>query len=45
VLAVEVGDRVFQLAYEHHRAGDPALVEEGIVLMSAYLERYAASPS
>ena len=28
-LAVEVGDRVFQLAYEHDEAGDQALVEEG----------------
>jgi len=41
VLAVEVGDRVFQLAYEHDDAGDPRLVEEGIAMMTAYLERYA----
>lgn len=40
-LAVEVGDRVFQLAYEHDAAGDPALVEEGIALVTAYLERFA----
>lgn len=45
VLAVEVGDRVFQLAYEHDHRGDAALVEEGIVLMTAYLERYAAGPA
>ena len=44
VLAVEIGDRVFQLAYEHDDHGDQALVEEGIVLMTAYLERYAAEP-
>lgn len=44
VLAVEVGDRVFQLAYEHDDHGDQALVEEGIVLVTAYLERYAAAP-
>jgi AcrR family transcriptional regulator len=43
VLAVEVGDRVFQLAYEHDLRGDAALVEEGIVLLTAYLERYAVT--
>ena len=42
VLAVEVGDRVFQLAFEHDAAGDPELVEEGISLMSAYLARFAS---
>lgn len=40
-LALEVGDRIFQLAYEEQLAGDDALVEEGIVMMTAYLERYA----
>jgi AcrR family transcriptional regulator len=40
-LAVEVGDRIFQLAYEHDDVGDPDLVEEGIVLVTGYLERYA----
>ena len=42
VLAVEVGDRVFQLAYEHDDDGDAALVAEGIVMMTAYLSRYSA---
>jgi len=42
LLAVEVGDRVFQLAYEHDDDGDPALVAEGVAMMTAYLERYAA---
>jgi AcrR family transcriptional regulator len=41
VLAVEIGDRVFQLAFEHDADGDPAMVEEGIALVTAYLERYA----
>ena len=41
VLAVEVGDRVFQLAYEHDRAGDQKVVEEGMAMVTAYLERYA----
>jgi AcrR family transcriptional regulator len=40
-LAVEVGDRIFQVAYEEQITGDQSLVEEGIVLMTAYLERYA----
>lgn len=40
-LAVEIGDRVFQLAYEHADDGDPELIEEGITLVTAYLERYA----
>ena len=40
-LAVEVGDRVFQLAFEHDHRGDRALIDEGIVLVTAYLERYA----
>lgn len=40
-LAVEVGDRVFQLAFEHTLAGDPFLVEQGIALVTGYLERFA----
>lgn len=40
-LAVEVGDRVFQLAYAEDAEGDRVLVEEGIVLVTSYLERYA----
>jgi AcrR family transcriptional regulator len=42
VLAVEVGDRVFQLAYEHDDRGDQALVAEGVAMITAYLSRYAA---
>ena len=41
MLAVEIGDRVFQLAYERDDDGDQELVEEGITLVTAYLERYA----
>jgi AcrR family transcriptional regulator len=40
-LAVEVGDRIFQLAFEEVDDGDPATIEEGITLVTAYLERYA----
>ena len=39
--AVEAGDRVFQLAFEKDRRGDPFLVEESIELVTSYLERYA----
>jgi AcrR family transcriptional regulator len=41
LLAVEVGDRVFQLAFETDDEGDPLLLEEGMALVTAYLERYA----
>ena len=41
LLAVEVGDRVFQLAFEHDATGDPELIEEGITLVTSYLERSA----
>lgn len=41
LLAVEVGDRVFQLAYEHEATGDQQIVEEGIVMVTAYLREYA----
>jgi AcrR family transcriptional regulator len=40
-LAVEIGDRVFQLAYETREDGDEFLVEEGISMVTAYLLRYA----
>lgn len=41
-LAVDIGDRVFQLAYATDDEGDPVLVEEGTLMLVAYLERYAA---
>jgi AcrR family transcriptional regulator len=40
-LAVEIGDRVFQLAYESDRRGDEFLVAEGIAMVTAYLRQYA----
>ena len=40
-LAVEVGDRVFQIAFEKADRGDETLIEEGIAMMTAYLERHA----
>ena len=41
LLAVEVGDRVFQLAYAEDLAGDQELVEEGIRMVSGYLAPYS----
>lgn len=40
-LAVEVGDRVFQLAFENKMGGDETLVAEGVDLVRGYLERHA----
>jgi len=40
-LAVEIGDRVFQLAYETKDEGDDFLVGEGIAMVTAYLLTYA----
>jgi AcrR family transcriptional regulator len=43
-LAVEIGDRVFQLAYENDVDGDAFLIAEGITMVTAYLRTYAAVP-
>ncbi|MCZ4498874.1 MAG: transcriptional regulator, TetR family [Marmoricola sp.] len=40
-LAVEIGDRVFQLAYETKDEGDAFLIAEGIAMVTAYLLTYA----
>lgn len=40
-LAVEIGDRVFQLAYETKDEGDAFLIGEGIAMVTAYLLTYA----
>jgi AcrR family transcriptional regulator len=42
-LAVEVGDRIFQLAYAEDAEGDQELIEEGILLVTSYLDRYATA--
>lgn len=41
-LGVEVGDRVFQVAFEENLNGDERVIAEGIELVAAYLERHAA---
>jgi hypothetical protein len=40
-LAIEVGDRVFQLAFEHDLRGDELVIDEGIELLTGYLDRHA----
>lgn len=40
-LAVEIGDRCFQLAYEADLGGDDYLIEQGIAMVSAYLRRFS----
>ena len=40
-LAIEVGDRVFQLAFEHDLRGDEPIIDEGIELITGYLDRHA----
>jgi AcrR family transcriptional regulator len=40
-LAVEVGDRIFELAFEHDLRGDEMVIAEGIELVTGYLERHA----
>ena len=40
-LAVEMGDRLFQLAYEQTLQGDPAIISETVTLLTTYLQRYA----
>jgi AcrR family transcriptional regulator len=40
-LAVEVGDRVFQLAFETKMRGDRTIIGEGVELVRSYLERHA----
>ena len=43
-LAVEVGDRAFQLAFERDPRGDAFLVDQAIELVTGYLDRIAGRP-
>ncbi len=40
-LAVEIGDRLLQLAFENDLSGDEELLGEGVAMVTAYLTRYA----
>lgn len=41
-LAVELGDRLFQLAFEQSLEGDPAVLGEAVKVVAGYLELYAS---
>ena len=40
-LAVEVADRLFQIAFESSLCGDQHVIDEGVALVTAYLETHA----
>ncbi len=40
-LALEVSDRLFQIAFERDRNGDQEVIDEGIALVTSYLETHA----
>lgn len=40
-LAVELGDRIVEMAYRLHPDGDPAVLEEGILALTRYFEAHA----
>jgi AcrR family transcriptional regulator len=40
-LAVEVADRIFQIAFEDSLEGHPAVIDEGIEVVTSYLENHA----
>jgi AcrR family transcriptional regulator len=42
-LAIEVSDRLFQVAFDKDPEGDPHVVDEAIAMVSGYLESRAAS--
>lgn len=42
-LAVETGDRLFQVAFENDLEGDPMVLEEAVKVVTAYLELYASA--
>jgi AcrR family transcriptional regulator len=41
-IAVEIGDRLFQLAYESSLDGDALVIAEALAALTAYLELYAS---
>ena len=40
-LAVEVADRIFQIAFERSLCGEQYVIDEGVALVTAYLETHA----
>ncbi len=43
-LAIEMGDRVLQVAFESDRNGDQLILSDGVELITAYLRKYAQAP-
>jgi AcrR family transcriptional regulator len=43
-LAMEVSDRLFQVAFDRDPHGDPQVIDEAIAIVSAYLESHATPP-
>jgi AcrR family transcriptional regulator len=41
-IAVEMGDRLFQLAFETDMHGDELVIDEAVAVLTAYLELYAS---
>lgn len=41
VLAVEIGDRVFEVAFREGFDGDQRVIDDGIEIVTAYLEQFA----
>jgi AcrR family transcriptional regulator len=41
-LAVAMGDKIFQIAFENDLRGDKWIIAEGIEMVASYLQRYAA---
>jgi len=42
-IAIEIGDRLFQLAYEDSLEGDPAVLAEAPDIVCGYLDRYSTA--
>ena len=43
-LAVAMGDKIFQIAFENDLRGDERIIAEGIEMVASYLQRYAKAP-
>lgn len=41
-LATEIGDKIFQIAFESDLRGDERIIAEGIEMVASYLQRYGA---
>jgi len=44
-LAIEIGDRVLQVAYESDQSGDAQILTDGVEVITSYLNRFTVPPS